>query len=80
MPSIRCPHCEAFIHIPANENPEEKPVEVPPDVIEESDRQARAYGWEIGKGTPIAEVVTASEENPFIDPEWRDRYIHPSEG
>lgn len=36
-----------------------------------SDRNARAYGWEIGHGQELQPVVEASEDNPFKEPEWR---------
>ena len=37
----------------------------------EVDRVARAYGYEIGRGHPLTETVKASEDNPFLDPNWR---------
>lgn len=40
--------------------------------LEEMDRNARAYGWEIGQGAKIDHMVDASEENPFLDVNWRD--------
>jgi hypothetical protein len=44
---------------------------VPPDVVE-IDRNARAYGWEIGhRGIAPTEVTETSEGNPFMDPDWR---------
>lgn len=36
------------------------------------DLNARAYGWEIGRGTPMAEQIESSPDNPFINPDWRD--------
>jgi hypothetical protein len=39
---------------------------------QEMDRNARAYGWEIGHGKPLAAVIEFSEDNPFLDPTWRD--------
>lgn len=39
----------------------------------EADRNARAYGFEIGRGQPLGETVVASGDNPFNDPDWRDR-------
>lgn len=42
--------------------------------IEEVDRSARAYGWEIGKGHPLSErIEQLSPENPFLDKNWRER-------
>lgn len=43
----------------------------PPELIE-LDRQARAYGWEIGHGQPLGKEINTSEDNPFMDPNWRD--------
>ena len=41
-------------------------------LMDEADRNARAYGWEIGHGSPLVAVLDFSPENPFIDPNWRD--------
>lgn len=41
-----------------------------PRDIKEIDRNARAYGFEIGRGHPLGELVTTSEDNPFLDPDW----------
>lgn len=41
-------------------------------VIEDLDRNARAYGWEIGRGKTLGETVEMSPDNPFRDPDWRD--------
>lgn len=39
---------------------------------EEVDRNARAYGWEIGRGHPLVEQIeSTSEDNPFLSPDWR---------
>jgi hypothetical protein len=35
------------------------------------DTQARAYGWEVGRGRPLAGQVDASDDNPFLDQNWR---------
>lgn len=45
----------------------------------ETDRNARAYGWEIGRRglDPVAQVET-SKDNPFLDPDWRSVVIPPS--
>ena len=40
-------------------------------LLNEMDRNARAYGWEIGHGQPMTQVIDFSPENPFIDPNWR---------
>lgn len=40
--------------------------------LSESDRNARAYGFEIGRGKPLAEKLTElSDNNPFMDSEWQ---------
>lgn len=38
--------------------------------IREIDRNARAYGFEIGRGRPVQDVVASSPDNPFLDPDW----------
>lgn len=38
--------------------------------IKEIDRNARAYGFEIGRGHPLGELVAVSKDNPFLDPDW----------
>jgi hypothetical protein len=43
--------------------------------IEESDRNARAYGWEVGRGQELGSIVGMTEDNPFIDPNWRGKVI-----
>jgi hypothetical protein len=43
-------------------------------MIDEVDRNARAYGFEIGRGHPLTRYIPAtSMANPFLDPRWRDR-------
>lgn len=49
-----------------------------PVPLEEIDRNARAYGWEVGRGRSIDEVFESSPDNPFLDPGWRDGV--PAEG
>lgn len=45
---------------------------VPLETLEEIDRNARAYGWEIGKGQTIGEPeLDTTDGNPFEDPNWR---------
>lgn len=40
--------------------------------VEEIDRCARAYGWEIGRGHPMVETISeCTLGNPFLDPNWR---------
>ena len=41
-------------------------------LMDEADRNARAYGWEIGHGSPLVPILDFSPENPFTDPNWRD--------
>jgi hypothetical protein len=45
----------------------------PPIDLYEIDRQARAYGWEIGHGKELNKEIHTSPDNPFMDPNWRDR-------
>jgi hypothetical protein len=53
------------IHIP-----EEKRL------LDELDRNARAYGFEIGRGHPLTEKLThISDDNPFMTRDWRDNII-----
>lgn len=40
------------------------------------DRNARAYGYEIGKGAPLMEIVLSSPGNPFTNPGWKDGVIN----
>lgn len=40
--------------------------------LEDIDRAARAYGWEIGRGKNLAEVVELSDDNPFKNSNWRE--------
>lgn len=41
-------------------------------LLEEMDRNARAFGWEIGNGKSIDDVIESTSENPFLDPNWRE--------
>lgn len=41
--------------------------------LAELDRVARAYGFEVGRGKPLAPSIDSSEDNPFLDPNWRDQ-------
>lgn len=41
------------------------------DNTTEVDRNARAYGWEIGRGQPIGWEIKTTPGNPFLDPDWR---------
>jgi hypothetical protein len=47
-------------------------MELTPEELTEIDRQARAYGFEIGRGQPLAEQVNANDSNPFLDKDWRE--------
>lgn len=41
--------------------------------LDEIDRNARAYGYDVGRGHPLTkEIAEVSEDNPFLDPNWRD--------
>lgn len=44
--------------------------------IEEIDRNARAYGWEIGRGHPLHSTIKVnSPDNPFLDSDWRSKIL-----
>lgn len=40
------------------------------DDLAEVDRNARAYGYEIGRGAPITAQLDATDGNPFLDRDW----------
>lgn len=40
------------------------------DQLAEIDRNARAYGFEIGRGKPLAVRIDTSEDNPFLEKNW----------
>ena len=44
-------------------------------LLNEMDRNARAYGWEIGHGQAMTQIIDFSPENPFIDPNWRQNIV-----
>lgn len=46
-----------------------------PQEVEEIDRNARAYGWSVGMGAPMAATIHDNTDNPFLDPRWRDHII-----
>ena len=39
----------------------------------ELDRNARAYGYEVGRGAKLEEIVTATPDNPFLHADWAER-------
>ena len=41
--------------------------------LESIERNARAYGFEIGRGRSHAEAMEPSEDNPFLVKDWRLR-------
>jgi hypothetical protein len=46
----------------------------------EVDRNARAYGFEIGRGKPLTKhMVGLSMDKPFLDPNWRDNIVKEEE-
>lgn len=61
----------------------DEPIELNPPLIadrpvgmsvNEIDRNARAYGFEIGRGKPLERQLSEiSPDNPFIHPFWRSR-------
>lgn len=44
-----------------------------------ADRNARAYGFEIGRGVKLATQIVISEDNPFMNQDWRDNIIKKEE-
>ena len=48
--------------------------------LEEVDRNARAYGWEVGRGHKLtADIKQTSPDNPFRHSNWRDFIEEPNE-
>lgn len=45
------------------------------DELSEVDRCARAYGFEIGRGRAISTSLDVSDDNPFLDPNWREHVV-----
>lgn len=44
--------------------------------LEEIDRNARAYGYEIGRGHPLVEKIeSVSDDNPFMVHDWKERRL-----
>lgn len=43
-----------------------------PGRLEEIDRNARAYGFEVGRGKDPKGVIHTSPDNPFMDKGWKD--------
>lgn len=42
------------------------------DQVDEIDRNARAFGWEIGRGAiMVGNMVGTSDSNPFMSPHWK---------
>lgn len=50
------------------------------ELIAEIDRNARAYGWEVGHGHPLTEKIESTTPgNPFMDPDWRAHILPPEQ-
>lgn len=45
------------------------------DELREIDRNARAYGWEVGHGQPLGRVLLSVDSNPFLMPGWRQGVV-----
>lgn len=45
------------------------------ETLERCFTNARAYGYAIGRGEPLAHVVEAGVGNPFLDPDWEEKVI-----
>lgn len=43
------------------------------ELMEEVDRNGRAYGYEVGKHGTIDHEIISGPDNPFIDSDWRER-------
>jgi hypothetical protein len=51
---------------------EDKTIHLTQEQLNEIDRNARAYGFEIGRGHPFVETLNElSDDNPFLDVNWR---------
>lgn len=51
-------------------------IKLPNTLLEtlfELDRNARAYGWEVGNGKRMTDTIEMSPENPFLDENWTDK-------
>lgn len=49
------------------------PVESEDVRLAEIDRNARAYGWEVGRGHLMVDrMEDCDPANPFLDPNWRE--------
>lgn len=42
--------------------------------VKETDRNARAYGWEVGRGRVMQEMIEYDPENPFLFSDWREQF------
>lgn len=47
-------------------------IRVTQEQMDELDRCARAYGWEVGRGKPLADSFELSPDNPFAFEYWRE--------
>lgn len=43
------------------------------DQLDEIDRNARAYGFEVGRGKPLERKIDFGDDNPFLDSDWRSK-------
>jgi hypothetical protein len=71
---IERPHGEEGFILPAAIDEYGTGTTLPSAREQEIDRNARAYGWSVGRGHPLAEQIEdVDPENPFLDPNWRDK-------
>jgi hypothetical protein len=49
-------------------------------IVAEIDRNARAYGWDVGHGRPLSEQLESHPDNPFMDPDWSSGLAPQSSG
>jgi hypothetical protein len=47
-------------------------MEISQEQLDEIDRNARAYGFEIGRGKALTKNLNMSDDNPFLESSWRD--------
>lgn len=51
-------------------------MEISDAVLKEYCRNARAYGWEVGHGSPMLSILKATRKNPFLKPNWESKVIY----
>lgn len=56
----------------------EKVIIITEEELEEIDRTARAFGWQLGSGKSImvGGTLCTTEDNPFLAKNWKDVMLH----